>query len=396
LADSEIKGFIARRQPGSIGGISFGFRYRFGGRQKWLSFGTLGKLTVAQARDSAKQASAAVAAGRDPIQEQATAKATAANTINSVVDSFLRLYARPMGLRSARRIEQNMDRLVRPKLGARSIYDLRRSDLVALHDEIAADTPEMARRTLAQLQHVLRWHSLRDDAFSPPTAPGLTRATKGEPRDRVLSDQEIVDVWHGLDAIAGESPVFAVYARLVKALLLTARRRDELGGAHWREVIADTLVIPANRMKSKAAFAMPITAPVMELFGPPPAVAFFGPAGEGYIFSADGTRPFAGYSRPKAALNEAIAVLRQRERRPPMEPWTHHDLRRTGRSLMSRLKIEADIAERVLDHAMGGIRKVYDVHDYIDEKRDALTRLAALIGSIAYPPTGTVVPLRKA
>jgi hypothetical protein len=151
--------------------------------------------------------------------------------VNSVVDSFLRLYAKPMGLRSARRIEQNMDRLVRPKLGARSIYDLRRSDLVALHDEIAADAPEMARQTLAQLQHVLRWHSLRDDAFAPPTAPGLTRATKGEPRDRVLSDEEIRDVWRGLDAIAGQSPVFAAYVRLVRALLLTARRRDELGGA---------------------------------------------------------------------------------------------------------------------------------------------------------------------
>jgi hypothetical protein len=61
LADTEIKGFIARKQPGSVGGISFGFRYRFGGRQKWLSFGTLGRITVAQARDSAKQASAAVA-----------------------------------------------------------------------------------------------------------------------------------------------------------------------------------------------------------------------------------------------------------------------------------------------------------------------------------------------
>jgi hypothetical protein len=46
LADSEVRGFIARRQPGSVGGISFGFRYRFDGKQKWLSFGTLGKLTA--------------------------------------------------------------------------------------------------------------------------------------------------------------------------------------------------------------------------------------------------------------------------------------------------------------------------------------------------------------
>jgi hypothetical protein len=146
LADDQIKGFIARKQPGSVGGISFGYRFRINGKQRWLSFGTLGKLTADQARTLAKQASAAVAAGRDPCVERATAKAAAVNTLGGVIDSYLRLYARPMGLRSARRIEQNLDRLVRPKLGARSIYDLRRSDLVQLHDEIAADTHGWRRR----------------------------------------------------------------------------------------------------------------------------------------------------------------------------------------------------------------------------------------------------------
>jgi hypothetical protein len=243
-----------------------------------------------------------------------------------------------MALRSARRIEQNMDRLTRPRLGSKSVYELRRSNLVALHDEIAADAPEMARQALAQLQHVLRWHSLRDDAFAPPTAPGLTRATKGQPRDCVLSDEEIRDVWRGLDVIAGESPVFAAYAPLVRALLLMARRRDELGGAHWREVIADILMIPGARMKA----------------------------------------------------------LRKREGRPAMEPWRLHDARRTGRSLMSRLRIPADPCERVLDHALPTIRKTYDLHDYIDEKRAALEALAALVDRIVDPNGGTVAPFAKA
>jgi integrase len=353
LADSEVRGFIARKQPGSVGGISFGFRYRFAGRQKWLSFGVLGKLTAEQARTLAKQASAEVAAGRDPCHERGAAKAAAVNTLNAVIDNFLKQYVKPMGLRSGTRIEQDLGRLVRPKLGARSIYDIRRSDLVALHDEIAATAPRSAAQVLFHLQHVLRWHSLRDDRFSPPLAPGLTRATRSQPRERVLSDEEIRDVWRGLDAIVDKSPVFPIYGRLVRALLLTARRRNELGGAHWREVIADTLVIPASRMKSKDALAMPIAAPVAELFGPPPAVAFFGPGGEGFIFSTDGRRPFGGWSRPKRALDEAIAAIRQREGREPMEPWTQHDLRRTARSLMSRIGIVADIAERVLDHCVG-------------------------------------------
>jgi hypothetical protein len=114
-------------------------------------------------------------------------------------------------------------------------------------------------------------------------------------------------------------------------------------------VIADTLVIAASRMKSKAAFAMPITAPVMELFGPPPAVAFFGPGGEGFIFSADGTRPFAGYSRPKAALDLAIAALRERDGRGPMEPRSSPRTG-SGRPRRSLTPAGAEVAPLLRNH----------------------------------------------
>jgi hypothetical protein len=77
-----------------------------------------------------------------------------------------------------------------------------------------------------------------------------------------------------------------------------------------------------------------------------------------------------------------------------MAGWRHHDLQRTGRSLMSRLKISSDIAERVLDHAVG-VRKTYDLHDYLDVKCDALEKLAALVGRIVDPGGGTVVPFAK-
>jgi integrase len=73
-----------------------------------------------------------------------------------------------------------------------------------------------------------------------------------------------------------------------------------------------------------------------------------------------------------------------------------HDLRRTARSLMSRAEIRPDIAERVLGHAIQGVGRVYDRHEYLNEKRDALEKLAALIDAIVNPPTANVVPLREA
>ena len=77
------------------------------------------------------------------------------------------------------------------------------------------------------------------------------------------------------------------------------------------------------------------------------------------------------------------------------EPWRLHDLRRTSRSLMSRAGVSADLAERVLNHALQGVRRVYDRHDYFDEKREALDALATLLDRILHPEKRIVV-LRKA
>jgi integrase len=69
-----------------------------------------------------------------------------------------------------------------------------------------------------------------------------------------------------------------------------------------------------------------------------------------------------------------------------MPRWTLHDLRRTGRSLMSRAKVSSDHAERVMGHVIGGVRETYDRYEYLEEKRDALRELAALVEEIVNSP----------
>jgi integrase len=70
--------------------------------------------------------------------------------------------------------------------------------------------------------------------------------------------------------------------------------------------------------------------------------------------------------------------------------WTLHDLRRTGRSLMSRAKVPSDHAERVLGHVIGGVRETYDRDEYLDEKRGALTKLANLLQEIISQPKASL------
>ena len=73
-----------------------------------------------------------------------------------------------------------------------------------------------------------------------------------------------------------------------------------------------------------------------------------------------------------------------------MTPWVQHDLRRTARSLMSRAGVLSDHAERVIGHAIPGVRGIYDRHAYLDEKRDALAKLAALVDRILHPGEAVV------
>jgi hypothetical protein len=102
------------------------------------------------------------------------------------------------------------------------------------------------------------------------------------------------------------------------------------------------------------------------------------------VFSKDGgKRPFTGYSWSKAALDAEIAKLRKKDSRDPMPPWQlSRDVRRTAKTLMARAGVRPDISERVLAHIIRGVEGVYDRYEYLPEKRDALTKLAALVDRI--------------
>jgi integrase len=150
------------------------------------------------------------------------------------------------------------------------------------------------------------------------------------------------------------------------------------------EMDGDVWVIPGSRYKTKLDHVIPLTDVFRELIGGKPA-QFKG--NSRFVFSTtNGVRPFSGFSKAKRALDSDIAKMRSETGREPMPRWTLHDLRRTGRSMMSRAKVPSDHAERVLGHVIGGVRETYDRYEYFEEKRDALTRLSNLVQEISNRP----------
>jgi integrase len=208
----------------------------------------------------------------------------------------------------------------------------------------------------------MRWHAKRTDDYVSVIVPGMGRVNARErARTRVLDDAELHRFWQ----VASESGTFGA---LLKFLLLTGARRTEASAMMRKEVQETTWTLPAARSKTKQAVVRPLSAA---------AIAIVSRQGiEGFVFTNTGRRALTGISESKRQFAKRCGFA---------EAWRIHDLRRTSRSLMSRAGINPDIAERMLGHAIAGVRGIYDRHSFEPEMRRGYEALASLIERIVDP-----------
>jgi integrase len=207
-------------------------------------------------------------------------------------------------------------------------------------------------------------------------------------RSRVLSDDEI----RVISPVLGQSGTFGA---MVKTLLLTAQRRKEVAHMSRKEIGPDgTWTIPAERYKTKRPNHVPLSKSALNVIETQPKIN-----GCDYAFPSRANTPFSGFAKSKAALDKAVYVAMKEKASgadiDPLPNWTLHDLRRTAKTLMARAGVRPDISERVLGHVIAGVEGTYDRHDYADEKRDALERLAAIVERIVNPLPSNVATLDK-
>jgi integrase len=186
------------------------------------------------------------------------------------------------------------------------------------------------------------------------------------------------------------------FSRMLRFILLTAARRDEVADMRWSEVDGGTWMIPAARYKTAVDFELPLSGAARDVLAP---IARMGDAG--FVFTTGGKVGIGGYSKFKrefdgrmlTALHMAAAERGGDAEKVTIERWTIHDLRRTARSLMTQAGVPPDHAERALGHVILGVRGVYDRHSYHAEKQKAFEALAAQVGRIL-DPQSNVVQLR--
>jgi integrase len=306
--------------------------------------------------------------------------------VAGLLDMFVERYAKKeKKLRTADQIESIFERLVKPEIGNLGIYEIRRSHVVDMLDEIADENgPVMAVRTLSYVRKAFNWYAIRDDEFSIPIVKGMGPGNC-EARDRVLDDDEIRDLWTALESGAD---VPACFPAFIKTMLLTATRRNEAANLHSSELDGDMWNIPGSRYKrlpkhKDKDHVIPLSAAALALINTKPEGA---KKNSWYVFSTTaGEKPFSGFSQSKTALDDAINTIREKDGRAQIERWTFHDLRRTARTLMSRAGVQPDHAERALGHIILGVRGVYDRFEFLEEKRAAFEALATLVSRILNP-----------
>ena len=312
--------------------------------------------------------------GENPVEDRTPPLAAA--SVATVLDDFVARHVRNKSqpLRSANEYESAFKRLVKPRIGKLGIYEVRRSHINKMLDEIEDENGlVMADRTLAYVRKAFNWQATRDDQFSTPVVRGMARIKpKERARTRVLSDDEIRIIW---PVLAGAG----TFGGLVKALLLTAQRRDEVAQMRQKEIGEDKIwEIPAERYKTKVPHFIPLSDAALSLIKGQPK-----PDDCDYVFPSRVETPFSAFGKSKAALDKAVLAAMKKQakkgaRVSALPNWTLHDLRRTAKTLMMRAGVRPDISERVLGHAIKGVEGTYDRHSYAEEKREALEKLAAI------------------
>jgi len=357
--DSACPGFGVKITP--KGRKVFIVLYRAGGaasRLRKYTIGPYGRVTLHQARAAALKVFAARTDGRDPAAEKQQARRRlVVDRVEDLVELFISEHVSK--IRSAREISRLLRREVIPSWGMRSVHEISKRQVIELVTEVSGrGTPAAANKLLKMVKAFFGWCVGRAILDASP-ANGLVAPARERPRDRVLDDYELTRI------IRAARQTDGAFGGIVELLALTGQRREEVAQLTWGEVdLANrTWTLPASRTKNGKPH-------IVHLSKEATAVLNCTPTTGDFVFSLSGTKSFQSFSSAKRKLDKLCGV----------SDWRLHDLRRTCVSGMARLGVAPHVADKILNHQTGtisGVAAVYQRHEFLAERKDALDRWGA-------------------
>ena len=388
LWDAEVKGFGVRVSSGGV--RTYVLRYNAGGRdepQRQITIGQHGSpWTAEQARKRALDLLAEVRSGGDPARERERRKAARAEQDARRSDRMFdvladRWFARhAAGLRSAKDIEGVLERDLKPAFAGRTVEEISRSDVADMLEALGDRSESAANKAHKWMRQMFNW-LIEKGVVEHSPLDRLKRPFSEGRRTRTLSLLELVVVWVACDELP--EPFRSFY----RMLILLGQRLREVSNLPWGEIDLDLAewLLPAARAKYNRDHLIPLPDSAVEILRSRNNRG--GRPGEP-VFTTDGEVGISGFSKMKEALDGAIVgVLAARPAAAArigatMPDWVVHDLRRTLGTGCQAMKVPVEVTEAILNHISKreqGVRGIYQLYDYHDEKADALDAWAALV-----------------
>jgi integrase len=345
IPDAVLPGLYLILQP--TGAKSWAVRYRIGRRTRKLTLtGRYPVLSLAKAREAARAALESLSAGKDPAAAK-RAGMPANETLAAYVALYREKHVSTVRAGTAVYINRELERM-QDEWPGRALRSISKKDLVALIDKAMRRGPSAGVTAWKVAKAFFAWCEAREDDFASP-ARSMRKPAKEKSRDRVLDDSELKLTWEAAEAEGGPA------GALVKLLMLTGARRNEITELARDEIRAEAIDLPSERTKNGTPHSIPLSPMVRRVLETLPRTGKF------VINGTD--RPFGDHSGAK----EKVA--------PAIPPWTLHDLRRSFASGLQRLGVAPHIVELALNHRSGtfsGVAGIYQRHRYAKEVRGAL------------------------
>lgn len=348
------------------------YRYRLNGKAEKVAIGKYPDLTLKAARQKRDELAAMVANGQSPASKKQVAKVevASATTMRKFGERYYSEVVLP-NVKDPKNVRRWLDKEIYPVLGDESLRDITSADVQAIvFRKRDNGSPASAGAIRNLLKRIFDYAIVCNVSLTNPTlATPMRFITKARPRTRALAPDEIKAYLQTLY----RSNIRRQFKLALHIILLTLVRKSELLFAKWKDVDFATgeWQIPQENVKIGPPHIVYMSRQVAAMFHELKALA----GGSEWVLPSRSSlaRPFA-----KNALNQALEGVNF-----PIDPFTIHDLRRTGSTRLHEQGYPSDVVEKALNHTIGGVRGVYNRAQYAEQRKQMLQFWADYIETLA-------------
>lgn len=385
-----VSGLMLQMTP--TGGRSWLLRTMVGGKRREIGLGGYPDLSLAQARDQARETKAQIRGGVDPVEDRKAVKAALLTaqrrglTFGEAVDRYLD--AKLDAFRNAKHRQQwhnTLDTYAKPVLGTMLVQDIDVHDVLRVLEPIWLSKTETATRVRGRIEAVLSWATVKGHRTGDNPARwggNLKELLPAPARIAKTGNHPALQIDDAARWFASLRHMAGIGSRALEFAALTACRSQEVRGARWDELDFknELWIIPAERMKAEREHRIPLSSEAVTLLRALPRhlsnPLVFPSVRDGAL--SDMTLSSTMRRLHQADLEAGRAGYLDRVSKRPAVP---HGLRSTFRDWVAeRTEFPGDMAEVALAHKVGNaVEAAYRRGDMIEKRRSLMAAWAEFL-----------------